>query len=74
MILTEPAVAIIKDTFGQPLAGVPRFRRLGRSRREAAPITTQAYAERRLVPAMDRPRPTPVTGPAVAPPRSPIAR
>jgi hypothetical protein len=62
MILTEPAVDIIKQTFGQPLAGVPRLRLLGRSRRKTAPFTAQAYADRGLMPAMDRPRTAPAAG------------
>lgn len=57
MIITEPALAIIKDTFSLPSFG-SGARRFGRARGQEAPFTSRAYAEAGLLTAYERGRGT----------------
>ena len=58
MIITDPAVVVITETFGRhfaPIASIGRFGWKGRARRTATsphPFSTQAYAEAGLMPAI----------------------
>jgi hypothetical protein len=60
MIITDPTVAIIEETFGRhlaPITSLGRFGLKGRARRAASsanPFTSQAYAEAGLMPAVHR--------------------
>lgn len=56
MIITEAALAIIKDTVSLSAFGITGVRQQKRSRTSAAPFTTKAFAEAGLLTAYERGR------------------